>query len=278
MIYRFDELAKTLASPMGRREALWRVSSLLTGSLLGSIGFTSRAEAELQFNCNQYCKTKFPKLQDQTRCKQRCLTCPSVSQLCGSSAATLKCCTPVPHATVGCVSNACAILSCNAGFLNCNGTYSDGCETDATSVSTCGSCTNSCFVANGTAACSGGSCTVASCNFGFGNCGGGVCTPLNTVSHCGTCGNTCGAVPNATVVACQAGACQIAACNAGFADCNLFYNDGCEAVLATDQNNRGSCGHMCLGTETCFGALLPTTCFNGAQDDLESAIDCGETV
>jgi hypothetical protein len=39
------------------------------------------------------------------------------------------------------VASTCAIITCNAGYADCNGTYSDGCETNLnTNASHCGMC------------------------------------------------------------------------------------------------------------------------------------------
>lgn len=70
------------------------------------------------------------------------------------------------------------------------------CVNTGTDPSNCGSCGNRCNLPNATAGCSGGSCTVSSCNSGWGNCDGsatnGCETNLNTSnSHCGACGRAC---------------------------------------------------------------------------------------
>ena len=46
-----------------------------------------------------------------------------------------------PNATSGCVSGNCSIVSCNAGFSDCNGNTNDGCEVNIQSNSSnCGAC------------------------------------------------------------------------------------------------------------------------------------------
>ncbi len=97
------------------------------------------------------------------------------------------------HATAGCSSGTCTIASCNSGFANCDANPSNGCETNInTNVSNCGTCGNICATANGTAGCTSGSCTVASCNAGFAHCSG-MGTNCETATgndpnNCGTCG------------------------------------------------------------------------------------------
>jgi hypothetical protein len=50
-------------------------------------------------------------------------------------------CNSVPNAVVGCSGAACVITSCNSGYANCNGSFSDGCEINTqTSSSNCGAC------------------------------------------------------------------------------------------------------------------------------------------
>ena len=56
-----------------------------------------------------------------------------------------------------------------AGLADCDGQVANGCETNLlTSVAQCGTCINSCTVANGTPGCVAGACTVQACNEGKG--------------------------------------------------------------------------------------------------------------
>jgi hypothetical protein len=58
---------------------------------------------------------------------------------CGNS------CGSLPNAISGCVGGSCVILSCNAGFANCDGINANGCEVNLkTSTTNCGACGNSC--------------------------------------------------------------------------------------------------------------------------------------
>ncbi|MBX3276018.1 MAG: hypothetical protein KF729_37550 [Sandaracinaceae bacterium] len=74
------------------------------------------------------------------------------------------------------------------GGASCGDTSSD--------PQNCGSCGNVCTVANGTAGCSGGACTVAACDDGFDDCNDevrdGCEARLESRQHCGRCGNNCG--------------------------------------------------------------------------------------
>ncbi len=68
--------------------------------------------------------------------------------------------TPIPNCTV----------TCPAGYADCNQNSADGCETNvSTSLTNCeagGWC--ALFGPNASAACTGGTCTIASCTNGFG--------------------------------------------------------------------------------------------------------------
>ena len=50
-----------------------------------------------------------------------------------------------PRATARCAAGGlCEIASCAAGYADCNGIFPDGCETDISQPSDCGSCGNDC--------------------------------------------------------------------------------------------------------------------------------------
>ena len=102
-----------------------------------------------------------------------------------------------PNTTsVACVNNACQ-LDCAAGFANCTGALSDGCETDLTTVSNCGSCGNVCGSAGTTSStCTNGACALV-CDATHQNCDGQAsngCETDITQSPwaCGSCGVDCG--------------------------------------------------------------------------------------
>jgi hypothetical protein len=101
------------------------------------------------------------------------------------------------NGTPACSSGQCQLAACNVGFANCDNNPANGCEINVrTNLSNCGACGVTCFVANGTPACSSGQCQVAACNAGFANCNGNAADgcEINTtsnVSHCGACNNPC---------------------------------------------------------------------------------------
>jgi hypothetical protein len=104
----------------------------------------------------------------------------------------------VANGTAGCSGGFCFIASCNPGYANCDGVFSNGCETYlSNTVNNCGTCNAFCLsVPNGVSACFGGNCVVSSCNSGYGNCNGsfsdGCEVNLSTSnSNCGACGTVC---------------------------------------------------------------------------------------
>jgi hypothetical protein len=162
------------------------------------------------------------------------------------------------------------IAACNAGYADCDGSAANGCEVNiATSVSNCGGCGNVCSTPNGTPACSSGSCTVASCNAGYGNCDGSAANGCEvnlqtSVSNCGSCGNAC-STPNGSPT-CSSGSCAVGSCNSGYANCNGSPADGCEINITNDALNCGGCGNNC--GSVCIGNVAATSC---------SAATCGIT-
>lgn len=142
--------------------------------------------------------------------------------------------------------------ACASGFADCNNNkQTDGCETNTTnSPQNCGACGVVCSAPNATSACVSGSCAIASCNTGFGNCNGspvdGCETNLNaSPTHCGGCGVVCSS-NNVPAPTCQSGTCN-GACATGFADCNGNRQvDGCEVNTNTNTSHCGACGNACV--------------------------------
>ncbi|MEO6712349.1 MAG: protoporphyrinogen oxidase, partial [Mycobacteriales bacterium] len=90
-------------------------------------------------------------------------------------------CTLPAAATTSCTTGTCKVTTCNPGAGNCNGSDADGCETNTTtSLSHCGGCGVPCSAPNGTPSCSGSTCSISSCNAGFGNCNGSVADGCET--------------------------------------------------------------------------------------------------
>ncbi len=83
--------------------------------------------------------------------------------------------------TGACVGGACQVVGCDAGFYDCNGDPSDGCEVAdadlATDTQNCGACGVVCSDPSYASVCNAGVCGLESCGAGFvgKSCGLGVC-------------------------------------------------------------------------------------------------------
>lgn len=168
------------------------------------------------------------------------------------------------NATATCDGSQCG-HTCDAGYADCNGTPSDGCEVDLASLSSCGACGRVCTApANAAATCDGVSCGF-SCQAGYADCNGdaadGCEVDLSDLNHCGACNAACpSGGANVTGATCAASTCGLS-CDAGYADCNGNLPDGCEADLAAPQHC-GACGNVC-------GASTPH-CIQGACTDVKT--------
>src|SRR5262249_29812283 len=65
---------------------------------------------------------------------------------CGACGATCA----LANATSSCSTGLCALVSCNAGFDNCDGSPANGCETPLNTNANCGACGTACALANAT--------------------------------------------------------------------------------------------------------------------------------
>jgi hypothetical protein len=174
---------------------------------------------------------------------------------CGDQCATA-------NGTPNCVSGTCGVASCSAGYGDCNGLASDGCEAMLNTNTNCTMCGTACARANASASCSTGSCVLGACNANYGNCDGddsnGCETHENSTNNCGACGTASGGAatcsnPHGGENCTNPGTgyvCQITFCFGGYADCNSNANDGCETQIHTNSNCNG-CGNACTGATTC---------------------------
>ena len=195
------------------------------------------------------------------------------------------------NATTTCGSGTCQRVSCNAGYGDCDGNPSNGCETQLNSLTHCGACGNTCSLANGTQTCDTGVCTLTGCNQGYGNCdfvaSNGCETPLNTTQNCNACGSLCDYTNAAET--CAAGNCTLTACNSGFGNCDANEANGCEQAL-TNNTHCGGCNISCsrtnaatsCGSGTCtLGACnagwgnCDGNAANGCETQLTSDTHCG---
>src|SRR5262249_39275615 len=146
----------------------------------------------------------------------------------------------------------------------------------------CGSCGKACPpVANGTAACTAGNCTIASCDARHADCNqmpddGCETSTATDARNCGACNMMCPGGPNATP-ACVGGACTLQG-TGGRTDCDNNAANGCETSTDTDINNCGTCGHACGATPhgvlgCVAGACAVVACDAGWTDCNKGAVD-----
>ncbi|MFO0561990.1 MAG: hypothetical protein U0269_28515 [Polyangiales bacterium] len=157
------------------------------------------------------------------------------------------------NGSAACMAGACALTGCATGFGNCDGMSANGCESPLNTTSNCTACGTSCSTPNASATCSGGSCQVAMCNAGFGNCDGmsanGCEVDTRTsATHCGMCGRAC----TNTGETCVSGACQ---CPAGQAVCGTT----CAAAPGT------ACTRTCYSGATWSCSAGALSCSGGTM-------------
>ena len=248
-------------------------------------------------DCTTTCGVATPICDPATGCVTGCA---AGEDLCGGSCVDLRtdpshcgacdaACSTV-NATPSCVVRSC-VLACDAGWEDCNGDVTDGCETPITTLTDCGACGVNCSRANGTESCATGTCTLTGCDMDFGNCDSigtnGCETSLITLSDCGTCGTACD-LANATE-SCATGTCTLTMCSDGFDDCDGLVGNGCETALTT-LASCGACGTTCdlaNASESCTSGTCTLSSCNtgwgncdsdpsdGCERSLTTLTDCG---
>ena len=187
---------------------------------------------------------------DVTRDPAHCGTC-----------ATL--CPTGTHTTASCTSGICS-STCAIGFQHCSSNPLDGCESSvASDLNHCGRCGHVCTSEHASGACTGGRCTIASCNPGFRDCdsladNGCESDTTGDAYNCGACFRVCPTGPFSTPL-CAAGTCSVR-CNAGFGDCDAAPGNGCESDFSSDLNHCGSCSTVCPRPANAFATCVDRTC------------------
>lgn len=213
--------------------------------------------------CVPGCTTTHPCPTGKDCCSGACFDTQKDAKHCGTCG---NACPTPTNASAGCTAGVCGIGTCNVGFDDCNSSATDGCETNILGdKNNCGGCGLACSLANATAACTAGSCSIASCNGGFDDCdkvaSTGCETNLKSNDNCGSCGKLC-TIPNGTG-SCTTGTCLLTGCSTGFGDCDGSPTNGCETNTAGGSPgpagsilNCGTCGTSCAvanGTPLCAG-------------------------
>jgi hypothetical protein len=185
----------------------------------------------------------------------------------------------LPNASPVCAAGSCAVGACAEGFVDLDHDASNGCEVNlATNVNHCGAVGNHCVMPNGTAACTGGQCVLASCNAGYDNCttGAGCESDLSAVTTCGSCGVTCASGEHSTAT-CGAAGCGLT-CETGFGNCDGIAANGCEVDLTSDGGHCGLCTTACGADTTCqSGVCSAPVCTAGVANCNSLAADGCET-
>ncbi len=170
------------------------------------------------------------------------------------------------NAAATCAAGACG-FTCLAGFADCDGVASNGCEVNTRTSSThCGSCGAGCTLFNAVGVCRSGACAVGSCLSGFADCDGVASNGCEvdtrtSVSDCGACGRVC--APDNAVGACVAGACNIASCTPNFANCDFDPTNGCETIPVANPLHCGACGIACVAGRMCEAGRCTVASFAG---------------
>ena len=155
----------------------------------------------------------------------------------------------------------CGETQCDPGYLDCDSSLSNGCET-AIGLSNCGGCGILCIPYHVTlAVCSASSagCTYAACSPGYLDCDGdktnGCETPIS-VSNCGTCGSICQPANAIGAVCSPSSGCGYTSCaplgtgGSLYLDCDGNTANGCESSPSA-ASTCGSCQTHCGAAFTC---------------------------
>jgi hypothetical protein len=183
-----------------------------------------------------------------------CEACGSAGSCAPASTGT-SCTTAHASASVCDGQGTCGETECEPGYLDCDGSPSDGCET-AIGLAHCGGCGVVFSPEHVTVAlCSASDavCTYAACSPGYLDCDGdktnGCETPVG-VSNCGTCGSTCQPANAIGPVCSPSGGCGYTSCapfgtgGSLYLDCDGNTANGCESSPSA-ASTCGGCGNQC---------------------------------
>jgi hypothetical protein len=219
---RFDDLTRTLATGMSRRQALKLLGSSLLAGLLPRQVLAGGGNSACAKFCAQVFGANTPAA---GKCTSDAAKGKGLCYRCGPAA-------PATHPPL------CGQVCCSAGQGCCNGTC-----TNLNTTSNCGSCGHTCTApTNGTATCANGTCGFT-CNTGFKECNG-TCIPS---------GNCCNDAECNGGQTCQNGTC---ACPTGTKPCNgsCIPNDQCCNGCPPGQTCQNG---TCVGVPSCTFVCPP---------------------
>ncbi|MBL8601931.1 MAG: hypothetical protein JNK72_08405 [Myxococcales bacterium] len=169
-----------------------------------------------------------------------------------SCGACMQQCAMPSNGSPACTAGRCVVGACNAGYGDCDGDASNGCETDTNATARhCGRCGNACEVGQ---VCNAGRCEIP-CPRGLTNCNGECVSLAYDPQNCGRCGNAC-----AGGALCGNSVC-VQTCGAGQTTCS----GGC-TNLQNDVNNCGACGTVCAAGQRCVSGACVVVCQMGQQE------------
>lgn len=186
-------------------------------------------------------------------------------------------CPGYAHAQPACQNGVCGLGLCNSGWGNCDGNDPNGCEANLlTDPLHCGSCPNACKdPPHGTPGCSGGNCTLASCDSGWDDCNGDIDDGCESnlmldVLHCGACSRACSTTPGVAARSCTTGLCT-SLCKTSNLNCSMpaapAADNGCEVLESASQcgscTNQCSTGFKCASSLCACDQMIPTSCGKG---------------
>jgi hypothetical protein len=184
------------------------------------------------------------------------------------------------HDTPSCVSGACSVASCAAGYANCNGSAADGCEVNTQSdANNCGGCGIACTTGQ---TCNSGACVSTQLPAGSActantQCLSDVCGVAGTGTCCTTAcatGSVCGAnacsATGACVYAPSGTTCDLGGTCNGAGTCQAC-TSGCGIGVACTSDTNCASNACSASTNLC----VSSQCADNRTDGLETDVDCG---